>query len=192
LVGQRSATEKAPQRSGAKLVRPSWACQVRSGKPMVSPPTRSVGCCVGVPNRHANCSRHQLAQEPQPLRHHLLDEKIDTCRVSIRPGKAAHKTKLDGVFADGEDDGNCSGCHLGRQRRSATSARGNHGDPSANQISGQRGQPVDLYSPPSCIESKRSRPRHIRCRSGPCEIRADGARMRQATWDRAIQSPASS
>ena len=33
LVAQRSATEKAPQRSGAKLVRPSWACQVRSGKP---------------------------------------------------------------------------------------------------------------------------------------------------------------
>jgi hypothetical protein len=44
-------------------------------------------------------------KEPQPLRHNLAGEKIDTSRVAARPGEAGDKTKPDRVLAETEDNG---------------------------------------------------------------------------------------
>jgi N-acetylglutamate synthase-like GNAT family acetyltransferase len=39
-------------------------------------------------------------QEPEPLGHRFLDEKIGACSVATRPGKTGDQTKLDRVLAD--------------------------------------------------------------------------------------------
>src|SRR5262249_4270996 len=66
-----------------------------------------------------------------------------------RPVETGDKTEPDRVLADGEDDGDRRGCRLGCQRRSGTSACGDHGDLSANQFSRQLRQPIDLILSPS-------------------------------------------
>src|SRR6202163_4920846 len=43
-------------------------------------------------------------QQPQPLGHGLLCEKIDAGRVAAGPGEAGDKTKLHRIIADAEDD----------------------------------------------------------------------------------------
>ena len=60
---------------------------------------------------------HQLTQYLQPLCRQLVIEKIDAGQISARPGETGDKTKLDRVFADDENDRNCRGRRLGRQRR---------------------------------------------------------------------------
>jgi hypothetical protein len=75
-------------------------------------PTRVIPRCgLGVRSicridKHGNTHGlgRQLMQECQPLRLHLLDEKIDAGRVAARPREAGDKTKLDRVFADAEYD----------------------------------------------------------------------------------------
>src|SRR5262249_25790726 len=51
--------------------------------------------CMGRIDEHCNTSgyRHQRTQELQPLCGQLPNEKIDTCQIAARPGKAGHKTK---------------------------------------------------------------------------------------------------
>ncbi len=53
---------------------------------------------------HTSHSGQQLTQELQPFCRQLITEKIDPCQIAARPGEAGDKTKLDRVFADGEDD----------------------------------------------------------------------------------------
>jgi hypothetical protein len=63
---------------------------------------------------HARCSRHQLTQEFQPLRHQLSRENVDTCQVAARPSEAGDKTERDWVFGDDKDDGDRRSCRFGR------------------------------------------------------------------------------
>ena len=79
-------------------------------------------------------------------------EKIDPCQVAARPGEAGDKTKPDRVFGDDEDDGDRRGCRLGRERRSGTSGRDDHGDLSANQFGRQRRQSIDLILGPAVFD----------------------------------------
>jgi hypothetical protein len=46
---------------------------------------------------------------------------------------------------DLEDNWNRRGCRFGRQRRSGTPGRDDHVGLSANQISSQRGEPIELF-----------------------------------------------
>ena len=47
---------------------------------------------------HPSGAGHQFTQEFQPLRNQLTAEKVDTRRVTARPGEAGDKTKPDRVF----------------------------------------------------------------------------------------------
>ena len=131
---------------------------------------------------NASCCGHQFAQEFQPLCRQLGSEKIDACQVAARPGEAGDKTKLDRVFGDDEDDGDRRGCRLGRQRRSGTSGRDDHGDLPANQFGRQRRQPIDLVLGPAVFD------RHVLALdiAGVFEALAKCAqtlgRIRQAIW----------
>src|SRR5262249_58278523 len=54
---------------------------------------------------HTRCAGHQRMQQFQSLCYQLVNEKIDTRRVSAGPGEAGDETKSDPVFASGKDDG---------------------------------------------------------------------------------------
>src|SRR5262249_6956577 len=98
---------------------------------------------------HTLCSGHQRMQQFQSLCYQLVNEKIDTRRVAAGPRESGDETKPDRVFANGKDDGDRFSCCLGRQRRSNASSRGDHSDPAANQLAGQRWQPIVLtFRPP--------------------------------------------
>ena len=71
-------------------------------------------------------------QEPQPLGHHLLDEKIDAGRVAARPSEAGDKTKPDRVFADAEHDRDRRRRSFGRERSVRGAGRGDHGHTTAD------------------------------------------------------------
>src|SRR5262245_6383220 len=100
---------------------------------------------------HPSGSGHQLAEELQPLRRQLSREKIDTGRVAAWPCKAADKTQLDRIVAHIEDDGDGRGCRLGPQRRRGAE-RGDHLNPSANQVARQLRQPVELVLGPAVFD----------------------------------------
>ena len=91
-------------------------------------------------------------QEPQPLGHHLLDEKIDAGRVAARPGEAGDKTKPDRVFADAEDDRDRRCCSFGRERDGHVAGRGDHGHLSADQIGHQCRQAIVLALQPVVLD----------------------------------------
>ena len=55
-------------------------------------------------------------QEPQPLRYHLVSEKIHAGRIAAGPSEASDKTKPDRIFADTEDDRDRCCCSFGRER----------------------------------------------------------------------------
>jgi hypothetical protein len=82
-------------------------------------------------------------QQPQPLGHQLLDEKIDAGRVAAGPGKARDKTKLDWVLGDTEDNRDHRGFSFGRER-SLRVGRGDHGHPAVDQIGRDRRQAIVL------------------------------------------------
>ena len=90
-------------------------------------------------------------QEPQPLGHHLRDEKIDAGRVAARPGEAGDKTKLDRVIADAEDDRDRRCRSFGRER-GHVAGRGDDGHLSADQISHQRRQAIVLALQPVVLD----------------------------------------
>jgi hypothetical protein len=56
-------------------------------------------------HRHANCCRHQVPQECEPLRHQFVNEIVDNRHVAAWPGEAGNQTKPDRVVANIEDDG---------------------------------------------------------------------------------------
>src|SRR6516165_11385374 len=72
-------------------------------------------------------------QQVEPLCRQLTAEKVDPCQVATRPGEAGDKTKPDRVFGGNEGDRDGRGCRLGSGRRGGC-ARGDYGDPSANQF----------------------------------------------------------
>ena len=90
-------------------------------------------------------------QEPQPLGRHLLDKKIDACRIAARPGEAGDKTKPDRVLADAEDDRDGRGCSFGRAR-GHEAGRGDDGHLSVNQIGHQRRQAIVLALQPMVLD----------------------------------------
>ena len=49
---------------------------------------------------HLYRSRHQLAQQFQPLRPHFNRQEIDASQVAAGPGEAGDKTRPDRVFGD--------------------------------------------------------------------------------------------
>ena len=85
-------------------------------------------------------------QEPQPLGHHLGDEKINSGHVASGPGKAGDKSELNWVFAYTEYDRDRRGGSFGRER-GHVARRGDDGHLSANEIGQQRRQPS--YGPPA-------------------------------------------
>ena len=93
----------------------------------------------------AGCG-HQLPQEFQPFCRQLRREKIDAGQVAVGPGEVRDQTKPDRVFGDHEDDGDRRG-RLGRGLRCGPT--GDHGDPSANKLRRQCGQPIDLIVGPT-------------------------------------------
>src|SRR5262249_42845029 len=86
-------------------------------------------------------------QEPEPLGHRLLDEKIDACHVAAGSREAADKAKPNRVLADGEHDRNPRCRRFGRLRGRGA-GRVDHGDLSADQIGQQRRQAIILALKP--------------------------------------------
>ena len=74
--------------------------------------------------------------------------------VRLPPGRArlATRPSLTGSSRDVEDDGDRRGCRLGRERRSGTAGRDDHGDLSANQFGRQRRQSIDLILRPAVFD----------------------------------------
>src|SRR5262245_16891069 len=101
---------------------------------------------------NTNCCGYQLAQEPQPLCCQLKLDKVDPGRVAARTRETGDEIECDRVFAHAEDDGNYGSCGLGDQRWSPTSRRDDHGHLPADQIRGQRRQPIDLIFGPAIFD----------------------------------------
>ena len=99
---------------------------------------------------HASSLGYQFTQEFQPLCGQLTTEKIDSCQIAARPGKAGDKTLPDRVFRGHEDDGDCRGGRPGRKL--GTSGRGDHRDLPANQFGRQRRQPLHLVLSPAVFD----------------------------------------
>ena len=115
--------------------------------------------------------------------------------VRLPPGRArlATRPSLTGSSLDREDDGDCRGCGLGRERRHGyhgsrrsrstrrrTNSAASDGNRSSLEFSAQR---ID--------RSSRSRPRRSRPPSGPGETRADELWHPPRLWRRETRSPAS-
>src|SRR6266702_1186915 len=80
----------------------------------------------------------------QPLWPHLVDEKIDPCRVAARPGKARDQTKPDRVFSDAEDDRDRRGRSFCPERDRGAAGRGDHRHAPANELAHQRRETIVL------------------------------------------------
>src|SRR5712691_1830012 len=87
----------------------------------------------------SNCSRFAVGK------------RADARDVSAWPVEAGDKTLFDRILADDEDDGNGRGLRFCRADRGGA-GRENHGHPTANQISRQRGQPSDLTLRPAIFD----------------------------------------
>ena len=77
-------------------------------------------------------------QESYPLGDHLCGEIIDAGRVAARPREAGDKSKLDGVFADAEDDRDRRGRSFGGKRSSVAGWRGDNGHTTTHEVSQER------------------------------------------------------
>src|SRR5262249_41813295 len=62
------------------------------------------------------------------------------------------ETKPDWMVGDGKDDGDRRGCSLGREGRDGAFGRGDHGNLSAHQFTGQRRQPIILTVRPAVFD----------------------------------------
>jgi hypothetical protein len=90
-------------------------------------------------------------QEPQPLGHSFLDEKIGARCVATRPGETGDKTKLDRVLPDGEDDRHRRSCSFGSNRGHGAGRRDDC-HLSADQISQQSWQTIVLALQPMVLD----------------------------------------
>src|SRR5262245_21878453 len=91
-----------------------------------------------------NSLGHQLVQKCQPLRGHVVREKIDPRQVSARPGEAGDKTELDRIFADAEDDRDLCGRSFGCKRSEVAGWRGDNGDATTHEVSHDRRKAIEL------------------------------------------------
>src|SRR5262245_54275880 len=91
-------------------------------------------------------------EKSQPLRRNLLGEKTDPGGVAARPGKARDQTKRDGVSADAEDNRDCCGRHFGRLSSSGRAGRSDNGDATADEVSHERRQSIDLIFAPAVYD----------------------------------------
>jgi hypothetical protein len=72
--------------------------------------------------------------------------------VAARPGEAGDKTKLDRVFSDAEHDRDRRGRSFGRDRSERTGGRRDHGHTTADQVSHQRRQVIELAFQPVVLD----------------------------------------
>jgi hypothetical protein len=102
--------------------------------------------------RHASRARRcpQFRVQRTYRRHRRIDvnanfteEKIDAGRIPPRPGETGDQTQLDRVFGDAEDDRDRRGRSFGR-KCSRSAGRGDHGHATANEVSHQRWQSIEL------------------------------------------------
>src|SRR4051794_31405286 len=90
-------------------------------------------------------------QQPQPLGDHLLGKEIDSGRVAARPSEARDETKLDGVFANAENDRNGRCRSFGGVRGHAP-GRDDHGHLAADQIIHQAWQTIVFALHPMVLD----------------------------------------
>jgi hypothetical protein len=101
----------------------------------------------------------------------MAADEVDAGRVAARPGNARDKTEPDRVFGQDEDNGDCRGCRLGRERR-CVSCGDEHRNLSAGRSGGIRGFPRRAckgaaqdtvpFSPPSMMKQRVFLGRHCR------------------------------
>src|SRR5262245_64976158 len=86
--------------------------------------------------------------EFQLLRNQFAAKKIYACQIVARMSEARDQTEPDRVLRDKEDDRHRRGCCLCSERHRRRSSRGNHGNPSANQIGRQFRQSIEVVLGP--------------------------------------------
>ena len=91
-------------------------------------------------------------QQRQPLRSEFGGEPGHPGDVAARPVEAGDKAAFDRVVAAREDDRDCTGRRLGRERRIVAARCCDHGDLLSNQISGKRRQPIRLAIRPAIFD----------------------------------------
>jgi hypothetical protein len=93
-------------------------------------------------------------QQPQPLGRDLSRQKIDAGRITARSGNAGDQTKLDGVFADREDDRYCCGRSFGRKRGRIAPERNDYRHATAGQVGHERWQAIVLALQPMVLDRR--------------------------------------
>src|SRR4051794_16606099 len=81
-------------------------------------------------------------------------KKIDAGRIAARSGNAGDQTKLDGVFADREDDRYCCGRSFGRKRGRIAPERNDYRHATAGQVGHERWQAVVLALQPMVLDRR--------------------------------------
>jgi hypothetical protein len=71
--------------------------------------------------------------------------------ITAGPVKARDEAELDGIAADFEDNRNCLGCCLSRER-GWSGGRGNHSDLTMNKVVHHHQQPVTLTLSPAIFD----------------------------------------
>jgi hypothetical protein len=102
-------------------------------------------------HRNTSHSRHQLAQDFQPLGRQLAREKIDSSQVAAGTGEAGNKTKPDRVLSDDENNGGRRRCGLGHPRDIITD-RDHQGDLPAHQVGRKRRHSIGLIFRPPVLD----------------------------------------
>ncbi len=103
-------------------------------------------------NSHARGLGRQRTQESQPLCCQLQSEIMNAGGVATRSGEARDKTSLDRVYANAEDDRDRRCLGFGRGRNEGIVRRGDDGYATADEISHQRRQPIELAVQPVVLD----------------------------------------
>jgi hypothetical protein len=94
---------------------------------------------------------NQFAQQPELFGTQFAQQVAQAGRIAARPGDARDQTKLDGVFADAEDDRDHRGRSLcGERRRGAEGS--DHGHIAPQQFTDHRRQPIVLTLRPAIFD----------------------------------------
>jgi hypothetical protein len=83
---------------------------------------------------------------------HLSDEDIYAGRVAARPGEASDKTKLDRIITDAEDYRDRCARSFGCDRSGRAAGRVDNGHATADQVSHQRRQAIELAVQPVVLD----------------------------------------
>ena len=95
---------------------------------------------------------NQLEKQFEPLGYQLDPHQADPREISAWPGDTGDQAVLGRVGADYEDEGDRRGRSLRRQRRNVVADRHDHIDSAADQIDGQRGQPIIVTLRPAVFD----------------------------------------